>query len=80
MSVTVQKVESVIGETGSGGDRTETSYVLGAKIDGVFIPFMTKDAGYIDQLIERGKEAQAAEKASKGDEGDGAAGDSGDSA
>ena len=43
--IEIRKVETEIGETGAGGNRTDTHYVLGGEVDGVFIPFVTKAAG-----------------------------------
>lgn len=47
------------GSTGAKID-TLTTYDLGAEIDGVFVPFLSKAGGYIGSLVERGKAAQQA--------------------
>lgn len=54
----IRKQETVVGETGAGGDRTETTYVLGGEVDGVFVPFVSKSAGYIDHQVQREKANQ----------------------
>jgi hypothetical protein len=63
--IEIRKVETEVGETGAGGNRTDTHYVLGGEVDGVFIPFVTKAAGYIDHLVSTGKanEAKKSEEA-----------------
>jgi hypothetical protein len=35
---------------------------LGIEVDGIFVPFLTKEGGYIDALVERGKAAQQAQQ------------------
>lgn len=52
-----RKVEDTVSD-GPGQERTETSYQFGAEIEGVFVPAFTKSAGYIDHLVQRGKDAQ----------------------
>jgi hypothetical protein len=54
--IEIRKTETEVGETGAGGNRTDTHYVLGGEIDGVFVPFVTKAAGYIDALVQQGKQ------------------------
>jgi hypothetical protein len=39
----------------------EAEYRLGGIVDGVKVPFLTKSAGYVEQLVERGKESQTAD-------------------
>jgi hypothetical protein len=56
--IEIRKTETEVGETGAGGNRTDTHYVLGGEIDGVFVPFVTKAAGYIDALVQQGKQNQ----------------------
>lgn len=56
--IEIRKTETEVGETGAGGNRTDTHYVLGGEVDGVFIPFITKSAGYIDALVAAGKQNQ----------------------
>jgi hypothetical protein len=56
--IEIRKTETEVGETGAGGNRTDTHYVLGGEVDGVFIPFITKSAGYIDALVQQGKANQ----------------------
>jgi hypothetical protein len=56
--IEIRKTETEVGETGAGGNRTDTHYVLGGEVDGVFIPFITKSAGYIDALVATGKQNQ----------------------
>jgi hypothetical protein len=64
-----RKVENTVSD-GPGQDRTETSYVFGAEYDGVFVPALTKSAGYFEHLLERGKQdAENAQDAQTGDEG-----------
>lgn len=59
-TVTVQKVETEIYETPPAGpNRVETSYVLGATIDGVFVPFSTLPGTRVDGLVEAGKQAKS---------------------
>lgn len=45
---------------GSTGAKIEDSktYQLGATIDGVFVPFLTKQGSYIDHLVKQGKAQQ----------------------
>jgi hypothetical protein len=62
MTVKVEKIETVVTEQGTG-ERTEVTYALGADIDGVFIPFLTKSGPYVDHLVEAAKAAAEAEKA-----------------
>jgi hypothetical protein len=63
--IEIRKVEETIGETGAGGDRIETTYQLGGEIDGEFIPFVTKNAGYIDHKVSTSKATSEKDKASK---------------
>jgi hypothetical protein len=56
--IEIRKTETEVGETGAGGNRTDTHYVLGGEVDGVFIPFITKSAGYIDALVQTEKANQ----------------------
>lgn len=58
----IRKQETTVGETGAGGDRTDTTYVLGGEVDGVFIPFVSKSAGYIEHQVQREKTRQAEEQ------------------
>lgn len=66
----VRRVSTVIGETGTE-DRTEETYQLGATIDGGFVPFVTKSAGYIDHLAENDRQRQEQDTSDDGatDEG-----------
>jgi hypothetical protein len=63
--IEIRKVEETIGETGAGGDRIETTYQLGGEIDGEFVAFVTKNAGYIDHKVATSKASSEADKASK---------------
>jgi hypothetical protein len=63
--IEIRKVETEVGETGAGGNRTDVHYVLGGEVDGVFIPFVTKAAGYIDHLVSTGKANQQNESDSE---------------
>lgn len=56
-----RKVTNVIGETGAP-DREESVYEFGAEIDGTWVPYGTKQAGYIDHLIanQKARDEQAA--------------------
>jgi len=56
-----RKVTNTIGETGTA-DREEDVYQFGAEIDGVFVPYGTKSAGYIDHLIANEKAKQEQEQ------------------
>jgi hypothetical protein len=56
--IEIRKTETEVGETGAGGNRTDYHYVLGGEVDGVFIPFITKSAGYIDALVQTEKANQ----------------------
>jgi hypothetical protein len=56
--IEIRKTETEVGETGAGGNRTDTHYVLGGEVDGVFVPFITKSAGYIDALVATEKANQ----------------------
>jgi hypothetical protein len=56
----VRRISFTIGETGAE-DRTEDTYQLGAIIDGGFVPFVTKSAGYIDHLAENDRQRQEQE-------------------
>lgn len=61
--VSVQKVETEIYETPPAGpNRVDTSYVLGATVDGVFVPFVTLAGQRVDDVVARSK---AADKAAK---------------
>jgi hypothetical protein len=58
-----RKVENTVSD-GPGQDRTETSYVFGAEYDGVFVPAITKSAGYFEHLLDRGRaDAESAQDA-----------------
>lgn len=65
-SLDVRKVEEDQYD-GSTGAKIEsiTSYQLGATIDGVFVPFLTKQGGYVESLVARGKESAAASSTSE---------------
>lgn len=47
------------GSTGAQID-THTFHEIGIELDGVFVPFATKQGGYVDALVDRGKAAQQA--------------------
>lgn len=51
MSVEIRKVDTTIHETGTA-DRVDTDYVLGAEIDGVFVPFASRPATDVEAYIE----------------------------
>lgn len=58
-----RKVTRTVGETGAGVEnREETEYQFGDEIDGVFVPYGTKSAGYIEHLIQREKDYQESQK------------------
>lgn len=46
---------------GSSGAKIDsiTTWQLGAEIDGVFVPFVSKSGGYVDAQVKNGKELQA---------------------
>ena len=48
------------GTTGAKIDTT-TTYQLGATIDGVFFPFISKQGGYVDAYVAREKANQPAQ-------------------
>jgi hypothetical protein len=56
-----RKVENTVSD-GPGQERTETTYVFGAEYDGVFVPALTKSAGYFEHLLEREKAAQESDQ------------------
>jgi hypothetical protein len=78
----VRKVEEAQYD-GSTGAQIEsiTTYQLGATIDGVFVPFVSKQGGYIDSQVQRGKAAgetsEPADTEQSDDGGDGSASTSG---
>jgi hypothetical protein len=49
---------------GSSGAQidTHTYHEIGIEVDGVFVPFSTKQGSYVDALVDRGKAAQQAEQ------------------
>jgi hypothetical protein len=49
------------GSTGAQVD-TRVLHELGIEVDGIFVPFLTKQGDYIDALVERGKAAQQAQQ------------------
>jgi hypothetical protein len=49
-----RRVENTVSD-GPGQERTETSYVFGAEFEGVFVPAITKSAGYFEHLLDRGR-------------------------
>jgi hypothetical protein len=49
------------GSTGAQVD-TRVLHELGIEVEGIFVPFLTKEGGYIDALVERGKAAQQAQQ------------------
>jgi hypothetical protein len=49
-----RKVENTVSD-GPGQERTETSYQFGAEFEGVFVPAITKSAGYFEHLLDRGR-------------------------
>jgi hypothetical protein len=62
-----RKVENTVSD-GPGQDRTEVTYVFGAEYDGVFVPALTKSAGYFEHLLDREREnAQNDQDAKQGD-------------
>ena len=48
---------------GTTGDvvHTKTTHQIGVTIDGVFVPFATKEGSYVDRLVEQGLAQQDAE-------------------
>ena len=49
------------GSTGQQID-THTYHEIGIEVDGVFVPFATKQGTYVDALVERGKAAKQADE------------------
>jgi hypothetical protein len=49
------------GSTGAQVD-TRVLHEVGIEVDGIFVPFLTKEGGYIDALVDRGKAAQQAQQ------------------
>ena len=43
---------------GATSDHTPYEYQLGAEIEGVWVPFVTKAGGYIDSLVSSGQASQ----------------------
>lgn len=55
----VRKVETGVDHK---GDPT-FEYQFGAEVDGYFVPFVTKSAGYVEQLAQRERDAQQQQSA-----------------
>jgi hypothetical protein len=49
------------GSTGAQVD-TRVLHEVGIEVDGIFVPFLTKQGDYIDALVSRGKAAQQAQQ------------------
>jgi hypothetical protein len=49
------------GSTGAQVD-TRVLHELGIEVEGIFVPFLTKQGDYIDALVARGKAAQQAQQ------------------
>lgn len=59
----VRTVEETTYDGSTGKEvETVTQYQLGVDIDGVFVPFVSKQGPYIDALVARGKADQAAQQ------------------
>jgi hypothetical protein len=58
------------GSTGQQID-TQTNHQIGIEVEGIFVPFLTKQGGYVDALVSRGQAdqqaAQAAQQTQTGD-------------
>lgn len=52
-----RKVDVVTGD-GEPDHDPGYEYQFGAEVDGVFVPAVTKSAGYIDALVQRAKDAE----------------------
>lgn len=61
MSASVRRVQT--GENPDGSPIEDVQF--GAEVDGVFVPFVTKTAGYIDALVARGRTEQEAARANE---------------
>lgn len=58
MAPSVRRVQT--GENPDGSPIEDVQF--GAEVDGVFVPFVTKTAGYIDALVARGRTEQEAQR------------------
>jgi hypothetical protein len=68
----VRRVDTATPE-GATADHTAYEYQLGATIDGVFVPFVTKSGGYTDHLVASGAAATKSNGTDTDDDGDGGA-------
>jgi hypothetical protein len=65
-NVTHRVVEDPIydGSTGQQVD-TQVNHQVGVEIEGIFVPFLTKQGGYVDALVSRGQADQQAAQAAQ---------------
>jgi hypothetical protein len=65
-NVTHRIVEEPIydGSTGQQID-TQVNHQVGVEVDGIFVPFLTKQGGYVDALVARGQADQQAAQAAQ---------------
>jgi hypothetical protein len=65
-NVTHRIVEEPIydGSTGQQVD-TQVNHQVGVEIEGIFVPFLTKQGGYVDALVSRGQADQQAAQAAQ---------------
>jgi hypothetical protein len=52
------------GSTGQQID-TQTNHQIGIEVEGIFVPFLTKQGGYVDALVARGQADQQAARAAQ---------------
>lgn len=66
-AIEVREVVTTHGETTATGmaTREETTWQVGATLDGVFVPFATIDQGKLDHARQRQEAAEARDAASK---------------
>lgn len=65
--VEVRKIETEVGETGVGVEnRIDTTYELGAEIDGAWVPFARVTEATVEHYQQRAKDAAEREKSAKG--------------
>jgi hypothetical protein len=52
--------EKVYDGTTGAVEHTKTTHQIGVEVDGVFVPFVTKEGSYVDRLVENGLRDQDA--------------------
>lgn len=64
--VTHRTIEEQIydGSTGQQID-TQINHQIGVEVEGIFVPFLTKQGGYVDALVSRGQADQQAQQAAQ---------------